>query len=398
MKIIKQEIEIGGKTLTLEHGRFASFANSSITARYGDTMVVATVVAAPLKQELDYFPLTVDYMEKLYAGGRIKGSRWVKRDGRPTDEAILTSRLIDRSIRPLFPKSYKKDVQVIATVLSVDGENDPGVLAMTAVSAALATSNIPWNGPVGSLRVGAKDGTFFANPVASELDFSDLDLVMTGTANNIFMIEAGANQIPEEKILGALKFGQEEAKKIIDGIEGLAKKVAVVKEKFEEKKDKELISLIDKKFGEQIYEWAKANSSKEGGNASTEIQEAIVEEVGEGKKGDVPEAFAEVMKKRIRSKILEGERLDGRKHDQIRDISIEVGVLPRTHGSAVFQRGQTQVLTISTLGSPQLSQLLESAEGEETKRYIHHYTMPPYSTGETGRVGAPSRREIGHGA
>lgn len=398
MKIIKQEIEVGGKTLTLEHGRFASFANSSITARYGDTVVVATVVAAALKQELDYFPLTVDYMEKLYAGGRIKGSRWVKRDGRPSDDEILTGRLIDRSIRPLFPKSYKKDVQVIAMVLSVDGENDPGVLSMTAVSAALATSNIPWNGPVGSLRVGAKNGTFFANPVTNDLEFSDLDLVMTATKDNIFMIEAGAREVPEEKILGALTFGQDESRKIIEGIEELAKKVGIEKEKIEENKDKELISQIDKKFGEQIYEWAKANSAKESGSASQEIQEAIVEAVGEDKKAQVPEAFAEVMKKRIRSKILEGKRLDGRKHDQIRDISIEVGVLPRTHGSAIFQRGETQVLTIATLGSPQLSQLLESAEGEETKRYIHHYAMPPYSTGETGRVGAPGRREIGHGA
>lgn len=398
MKIIKQEIEVGGKTLTLEHGRFASFANSSIVARLGDTMVVVTVVAAPLKQDLDYFPLTVDYMEKLYAGGRIKGSRWVKRDGRPSDNEILTCRLIDRSIRPLFPKTYKKDVQVIATVLSVDGENDPSVLAMVAASSALVTSSIPWNGPVGSLRVCAKDGTFFANPVDSELEFSDLDLVMTTTRENIFMIEAGSNQVPEEKVLGALKFGVEEAKKIIDGIEELAKKVGVEKEKFEERGDKELISLIDKKFGEQIYEWAKANSSKESGNASQDIQEAIVEELGEEKKAMVPEAFAEVMKRRIRAKILDGERLDGRKHDQIRDISIEVGVLPRTHGSAIFQRGQTQVLTISTLGSPELSQLLESAEGEETKRYLHHYAMPPYSTGETGRVGAPGRREIGHGA
>src|SRR3989344_903881 len=205
MKIIKQELELGGRTLTLEHGRFAEQASSAILATLGDTVVLVTVVAAPLKQELDYFPLTVDYTMRLYAGGRIKGSRWVKRDGRPTDEEILTSRLIDRSIRPLFPKTFKKDVQVIATVLSVDGENDPALLSMVAASAALATSSIPWKGPVGSLKVGIKDGEYVANPLRSDLDSSDLDLVLTTSRENIFMIEAGANQVPEEKILEALE-------------------------------------------------------------------------------------------------------------------------------------------------------------------------------------------------
>lgn len=398
MKIITQEIEVGGKALTLEHGRFAEQANSAILARQGDTMVLVTVVAAPLKMELDYFPLTVDYTMRLYAGGRIKGSRWVKRDGRPTDEEILTCRLIDRSIRPLFPKTYKKDVQVIATVLSVDGENDPGILAMIAASAALATSNIPWKGPVGSLKVGTREETFIANPLQSELETSDLDLVLTTNKENIFMIEAGANQVPEKRLLEALDFGQKEAQKIIKGIEELSKKIGVQKVAFEDKEDEELVSLVDKKFGEQILEFAKNNASHEGGSNATELKQAIAEEVGVEKANIVGPAFDKVMRKQVRKQVLSGVRLDGRKHDQIRELTAEVGLLPRTHGSAVFKRGQTQVLSVTTLGAPNLSQLLESAEGEESKRYMHHYNFPPYSTGETGRFGQPGRREIGHGA
>lgn len=398
MKIHTQEIEIGGRALTLEYGKVAEQANSAIIARYGDTMVLVTVVASLLKQELDYFPLTVEYMERLYAGGKIKGSRWVKREGRPSDEEILSARLIDRSIRPLFPKGYKKDVQVITTILSVDAENDPAVLSMVAASAAIATSNIPWNGPVGSLRIGFKDGDYFANPTLTELDSSELELVLTAKGESIMMLEAGACQIPEEKLLGAIAFGQKEAQKIISGIEELVKKVGISKEVFEVQKDSELVSLIDKKFGDQILEFAKNNVSKEGGSDSSEIRQAIIAEVGDQKTSLVSSAFEEVMKKKIRALILSGTRLDGRRHDQIREITGEVGVLPRTHGSAIFKRGQTQVLTATTLGSPSMEQLIESAAGEESKRYMHHYSMPPYASGETGRVGSPSRREIGHGA
>ncbi|HBL52074.1 MAG: polyribonucleotide nucleotidyltransferase [Candidatus Blackburnbacteria bacterium RIFCSPHIGHO2_01_FULL_40_17] len=398
MKILSQEIEIGSRTLSLEHGRLAQQANSAIVARYGDTMVLVTVVSAPLKQDLDYFPLTVDYMERLYAGGKIKGSRWVKREGRPSDEEILSARLIDRSIRPLFPKGYKKDVQVIATVLSVDAENDAAILSMVAASAAIATSNIPWNGPVGSLKIGAKNGDFFANPTSTELDFSELELVLTVKGENVLMLEAGAQQVPEEKILGAITFGQKEAQKIISGIEELAKKVGKEKETFEVQEDSELVSLIDKKFGEQILEFSRNNASKEGAANTSEIRQAIIAEVGDQKASLVSSAFEEVMKKRVRALMLSGKRLDGRKHDQIREITGEVGVLPRTHGSAIFTRGQTQALSATTLGSPSMEQLIESASGEESKRYMHQYSMPPYSSGETGRVGSPSRREIGHGA
>lgn len=397
-KLITQEIEVGGKTIILEHGRFAEQANSAIIARLGDTMVFVSVVSSTNDTPLDYFPLTVDYMMRLYAGGRIKGSRWVKREGRPTDEEILTCRLIDRSIRPLFPKSYKKEVQVIAMVLSVDGENDPAVLAMVATAAALHTSSIPWKGPVGSLRVGENEGSYFANPADSELAFSNMDLIMTANRESIFMIEAGAQQVQEEKILGALDFGHKEAQKIIGGIEELAKKVGKEKEAYEEKDDKEVLSLVYKKYGNQILEFARVNSAKEGGGKDTELIDAIIGEVGADKASIIPGVVEKVMKRKIREQVLSGTRLDGRKHNEIRPLSCEVGILPRTHGSAVFKRGQTQVMTVATLGAPNMSLLLETAEGEESKRYIHHYNFPPYSTGETGRVGNPGRREIGHGA
>ncbi len=397
-KITTQEIKLGDKTLILEHGRFAEQASSAIIARMGDTMVLATVVAAPLKIDLDYFPLTVDYTMRLYAGGRIKGSRWVKRDGRPTDEEILTSRLIDRSVRPLFPKTYKKEVQIIAMVLSVDSENDPAVLAMSAVSAALATSDIPWKGPVASLRVGAKDGTYFVNPTDTEMEFSDLDLVMTTNGEHIFMIEAGAHQVPEEKILGALAHGQDEAKKVIDGINALVKQIGKTKEEYVESEDLDLAKLVEEKFGDKILQFAKDNASKEGGSSGSELKAEIVEAVGEEKAAGVGAAFEKVMKKKVRGQIVSGTRLDGRKLDEVREITCEVGVLPRTHGSAVFKRGQTQVMSALTLGSPNMSLLLETAEGEETKHYLHYYNMPPYASGETGRFGQPGRREIGHGA
>lgn len=384
--------------LTLERGKLAGQANSAVVAKYGDTVVLVTVVASPPKQDFGYFPLFVEYMERLYAGGKIKGSRWVKREGRPSDDEILSARLIDRSIRPLFPKDYKNEVQVIATVLSVDAENDPAVLSMVAVSAALATSDIPWNGPVGSLTVGAKDGSFFANPVDSELQFSDLDLVLTANKDSIFMIEAGALQVSEERILGAIEFGQKEAARIVSGIEEFAKKIGVEKKKVEKAADAEIASLIEKKFGPQVEDFARANAQKEGGAGADEIIAAIKEEVGEERASLVGPAFEKALRRKVRSVVLSGKRLDGRKHDQIREISGEVSVLPRTHGSAIFQRGETQVLTATTLGSPSLEQLIESAEREETKRYIHHYSFPPYSVGETGRVGVPSRREIGHGA
>jgi polyribonucleotide nucleotidyltransferase len=395
----KKEIQINGKTIELEFGRVAYQANGACLAKMGETLVLATVVASELKEDMGYFPLFVEYQEKLYAGGKIKGSRWVKREGRPSDEAILTARLIDRSIRPLFPKHYKSEVQVVITVLSFDGENDPDVLSIVAVSAALSVSDIPWNGPVGAVRVGVKEDNFFINPVYQELDFSDLDLVLSGTDNEIVMIEAGADEVGEDKMVEALKAGFENIKKITSFIRQIQKEIGIKKQEFVSKKeDTKLENKVSKKITSQLKNLLKEN--KEGKLSQlSEIKKALQEEMEDEDKKEVEKAFNKVFADLVRDNILtKGKRMDGRSLDKIRPLNMEAGLLPRTHGSAIFQRGLTQALTITTLGSPSLEQLIEGMEGEETKRYIHHYYMPPFSVGETGRMGWPSRREVGHGA
>jgi len=401
MKKVEKSEEFGGRKLTLTTGVLAQQASGAVMASYGETVVLATVVAVPLKVDLGYFPLFVEYQERLYAGGKIKGSRWVKREGRPSDEEILSARLIDRCIRPLFPDSYKKEVQVIVTVLSVDIENDPSILSAIATSAALAISAIPWKGPVGTLRVGMKDGVYFTNPIDSEMLISDLDLVVSANKEAILMVEAGAKEVSEEAILGGLEYAQKEAGKIIDMIEDLAKDVGKNKEKLEESKlDKKLVSRIKKLAGDKLIKIIEAMASNEGGITEeySDLIMAISDNVSDDEKSSVPKVLEKLKKEYVHSLVLSGKRLDGRKHTEIRKLSSSVGILPRTHGSAIFQRGETQVLTVATLGSPSLEQLIESAEGEESKRYMHHYAMPPYATGETGRVGFPSRRENGHGA
>ncbi|MBI3397387.1 polyribonucleotide nucleotidyltransferase [Candidatus Woesebacteria bacterium] len=400
MKKIEKSIELGGKTLTLSAGVLAQQASGAVLARYGDTVVLATVVAAPMQQQLDYFPLTVEYQERLYAGGRIKGSRWVKREGRPSDEEILSARLIDRSIRPLFPKSYKKDVQVIITVMSVDMENDPAILAAIAASAAIAISPIPWKGPVSTVKVGNKDGEFFVNPTESEMAFSDLDLVVSSTKDAVVMIEAGAKEVAEKEVLEGIKFGQKHAQNVISLIDDLAKEVGVKKETApKEENDAELEKLVEKKLVGKLDEIILQSVVSETGHSGRdELISALVEELSDHDPKEVIHAFDMIFTKAIRKTIMSGKRPDGRKHTEVRPISCEVGVLPRTHGSAIFQRGQTQVMTVSTLGAPSMGQLIETAEGEESKRYMHHYSMPPYAIGETGRFGFPNRREIGHGA
>lgn len=407
MKIISKSVEIGNRTLTLEVGRFAEQATAAVLARYGDTMVIATVVASPEESKLSYFPLGVEYVERLYAGGRIKGSRWVKREGRPSDDAILKARLIDRSIRPLFNKNYHHDIQVIVTVLSVDGENEPDILGIIATSAALSISPIPWNGPVGAIRVGyvpPKDGELglFANPGTKEMEFSEMDLVAAGTAKKVVMLEAGTNELSEEIILSAISFGKEEIKKIINCINELTKETGKKKiEVSEENTNGKLIKILEKEYKEDISKIILARVAKEQeGDELKILSEKISEKYeDEYEKKEIEETVEYLFKQHIRENILKkGKRPDGRDSKTIRPISCDVGLLPRTHGSAMFQRGQTQVLTVATLGSPSLEQLIESPEGETAKRYMHHYSMPPYSVGETGRVGFPSRREVGHGA
>ena len=405
MKIIQKKAEIGNKTLFLEVGRLAGQADGAVLARYGDTMVLATVVRSKPREDLDYFPLQVEFVERLYAGGRIKGSRWVKREGRPSEEATLTARLIDRSIRPLFPEGYKSEVQVIITVLSVDAENDPDIPALCAVSAALAISDIPWDGPVGSMRIGFvpknDNGDFIVNPTHQDLEYSDLDLVVSSSKKALIMLEGGAKEVPEETILKGIDFAQKEIGKVISLIEDLQKEVGKKKQTFvKEEIEAELISQVKKEAKDKIKEIVDLMVfEKEKAKAIREEIELSLAEKNEEKKNKISKILDKLIKEQIRDQILEkGKRPDGRKLTEIRPITVEASVLPRTHGSAIFTRGNTQALTVVTLGPSSLGQLIEGMEGEETKRYIHHYYMPPFSVGEVGRVGFPSRREIGHGA
>ncbi len=407
-KLIKKSIELNGRTMSLEVGRFAEQASAAVLAQYGDTMVLATVTASAKETTLDYFPLSVEYVERLYAGGRIKGSRWVKREGRPSDDAVLAGRVIDRSIRPLFPKAYNHDVQVVITVLSVDGENDPDVLGLVATSAAIAISPIPWNGPVSAVRMGYVktpgngDGALLVNPTIAEQATSEFDFIVSSSKDKVVMLEGGFCETPEDTVLEAINAAKKANSKIITLIEELVKEVGKPKVSVVEATEaEELKAKITRDYKKEMdAAFAKKAEKEFGGTEIIELAKTIAEAYGaDYTVKNVEEALDTLFKGKIRQDILEhGKRFDGRKADEIRPISAEVSILPRTHGSAMFKRGQTQVLTVATLGTPSLEQLIESPAGEESKRYIHHYSMPPYSVGETGRIGTPSRREIGHGA
>ncbi|MCL4397777.1 polyribonucleotide nucleotidyltransferase [Patescibacteria group bacterium] len=406
-KSITKKIEVAGRELSFEINKVAPQANASVIARYGDTEVLATVMLGAEKAYSDGgAPVTVDFVERLYAGGIIKGSRWVKREGRPTDEAILTNRLIDRSIRPLFPKDMANEVQIIVTLLSTDNANDHDVLALNAVSMALAVSNIPWNGPVAAVRMGyvsKDDAGYVVNPLTPEMEFSDLDLVVSSSADGVIMIEAGAKQLPEDKANTAVEKALEEDQKIVEFIKDIQKEAG--QDKYPYKSialDEDLIHEIEKKHGKEIEEFVEIKSpeSKMDGSRVEEYKKALTEEYAENpNKNQIPQIVDYLFKKALRKKTLETKkRVDGRKFADIRPISAEVGLLPRTHGSGLFQRGLTQVLSVVTLANPSLEQWIETAEGMEEKRYIHHYNAPPYSSGEVGRIGGLGRREIGHGA
>ncbi|MDP1760430.1 MAG: polyribonucleotide nucleotidyltransferase, partial [Candidatus Woesebacteria bacterium] len=373
-----------------------------VMGRCGDTVVLATVTHVPLKQDLDYFPLSVEYQEKLYAGGKIKGSRWVKREGRPTDEEILTARLIDRSIRPLFPKDYKREVQVIVAVLSVDGVNDPSTLGAITASAAVHITSLPWKGPVGVIHIGLKDEKFIVNPTNGDITSSPLNLIVSSTKDAVLMIEAGAKEVSEKIILDGIKIAFDEAQKVNTAIIELAKEVGVTREVYKEEKptlslEKEVTKLV----GDKIPGLVKGMANHEGVSGEfMEIVNAVKEKFEKEEDRKFIVGIIDHLKKDyIREQILKKKvRPDGRKLTEIRKLESQVGFLPRTHGSGLFTRGQTQVLTIATLGASSMGQLLETAEGEEEKRYMHHYSMPPFTIGEVGRVMGPGRREIGHGA
>ncbi len=400
--IIKKEFDFAGKKLTLETGKLAPQTNQSVLARMGDTVVLVTVVANEPKEGTDFFPLRVDYEEKLYAGGFIRGARFAKREGPPSEEAIVTARLIDHAIRPLFPKDYLEDVQLTVTVLSVDKENDPQILSFIAVSAALHASDIPWTGPIAAVRLGLKKGEFIINPPVNGENGLELNAVISSIDGKILTIEAEGQEVPEEKLLEGIKFCQEPLSALARFIEEFAKEVGKKKYDYESVAlSDDLLANVSKFAGEKIKEIVVTPMDKVDfvdayGNLLEEVQAKF-----EGKytKQDMKRGLDEVEKKEIQKLIFdEGKRVDGRGLDEIRPLEIEVGLLPRTHGSAFFARGMTQALSIVTLGSSSLEQLIQSMTGEETKRYMHHYYGRPFSLGETGPIRGPGRREIGHGS
>lgn len=403
-KIIRREFDLGEKKFFLETGELAGQANGSVLATYGETVVLATAVAQTPRQDLGYFPLSVDYEEKLYAGGKISTSRFIKRENRPTEEAVLTSRLIDRSIRPLFPKDYPGEVQIIITVLSVDQQNDPDMVSLVATSAALAISDIPWHGPIAGIRVGKINGKYVVNPTEDDKKISDLDLIVATNKEDIVMAEAAANQVDESSIYDAFKFAVEQGKIIISQIEALSKEVGKNKKEYtpakaDPKIEAKVREFIKKNFTKDLQTKAAQDEGWFGDTLEKLEKEFIKEEEDNINNKILSDILDDEVANFLRTQILTNKkRPDGRAPDEIREIKTKVGILPRTHGSAIFQRGDTQVLSIATLASPALEQLIEGMEGEETKRYMHHYNFPPFSVGETGRRGAPGRREIGHGA
>ncbi|MCL5407409.1 MAG: polyribonucleotide nucleotidyltransferase [Patescibacteria group bacterium] len=398
---MKEEIfttKFGGRDLIISKGKLAQLASGSVTVRYGDTVVLATaVVAAEPREDIDFFPLLVDYEERLYAAGKISGSRFIKREGRPSEAAILTCRLIDRPIRPLFPKGFKNDVQVVITVLSFDSENDPDIISIIAASAALSQSSAPFEGPVAAVRVGQIDGQFIANPPLGELEKSTLDLVVAGTYDKVLMLEAGALEVDEKTMAEAIKFGLEAMKPALEIQKKIIAEDKQTVEKIEEPEIiKEVKKYLGKKLAQVVYEVDKAKREEQISAFEKEVLENFE---GNYKQIDLRSAFGQILEKEVRQAVIEKEiRPDGRKIDEIREIKIEVALLPRTHGSGLFSRGQTQVLSIVTLGPPSEEQIIETMEEEGTKRYMHHYNFPPFSTGEVRPMRSVSRREIGHGA
>ena len=404
----KYETQLAGRTLSIETGKIAELANGNVVVRYGETVVMVNVTAAKEPKEgIDFFPLSVDYEEKLYAVGKIPGG-FTKREGKPADKAILTSRAIDRPLRPLFPKDFRNDTCVVATVLSVDPDNSPEVCAMIGASAALSISDIPFGGPTAAVAVGYVDDQIVINPTLAQREKSRLTLTVAGTLEKITMIEAGADEIPNDTMLEAIKTAHEEIKKICNFISDI--KAEIGKPKFEYKSfatDPEVYNEIVANFKDRMYQDVQAtdktvrdaNIEKITEDITAYFVEKYGEEAAEEKKTDIADSVHDLEKACVREMILEEhKRPDGRKIDEIRPLSCEVGVLPRVHGSAIFTRGQTQVMSIVTLGTNSEAQELDGLDEEESKRYMHQYNFPSYSVGEARPSRGPGRREIGHGA
>ena len=394
---------IGGKLLELEIGKVCELANGQVMVKYGDTVVNVTACASKEpRPDIDFFPLSCDYEEKMYAAGKIPGG-FIKREGRPSEKAVLNSRLMDRPLRPLFPKGFFNDVQVVATVMSVDDDAPSEIAAMIGSSVALAISDIPWEGPTGSVLVGMVDGQFVVNPSLAQREESSLHLVVSGTKEAIMMVEAGAQEVPEETILDAIMFAHEEIKKIVEFIEEIVKEVGKPKMEIELYKVPEDIEAAVREYAEdkmraaiQTYDKMERLDNMDAVEAETKEH---FEEIYPDNGKDIGNVLYTITKEQVRKMILDdGIRPDNRKRTEIRPIWCDTHVLPRTHGSGLFKRGQTQVLSVATVGPLSESQTIDGINEQTEKRYMHHYNFPPYSVGEAGRMKSPGRREIGHGA
>ena len=397
------EMQLGGRTLTVETGKLAQMANGACTLRYGDTVLLVTATnSAKPKEGIDFFPLSVDFEEKLYSAGKIPGS-FIRREGKPSEKAILTSRLIDRPIRPLFPKGYRNDVQVVATVLSVDIDHNPDTIAMIGSSIALSISSIPFNGPTGSVSVGLVDDQFIINPTFEQREKSDMYLVVSGTKDAIMMVEAGSNEVSEEVMLNAILFAHEEIKKICDFVQNIANEIGKEKDEYYVFKPLEEVEAAVTEFASQKMKDAIKTVDKQERQENMEKVKdetmAHFEEIFPENMKDVDEVIYSITKKEVRNMIVKDKvRPDNRAQEEIRPIWCEAGVLPRTHGSAIFTRGQTQVLSVATLAGLSEAQTIDGLDEEEERRYMHHYNFPAFSVGEARASRGPGRREIGHGA
>jgi polyribonucleotide nucleotidyltransferase len=404
-KIVTKEIDLNGRKLKLETGKLAHQADAAVVASWGETVVLATVTTQPQIEDKGYFPLSVEYVEKYYAGGKISSSRFIKRESRPSEEAVLTGRLIDRSIRPLFPKEFQNEVQVMVTVLSIDQANDPDILGLIGASAALSISTVPWHGPLGAARIGEVEGKLIINPTIEEMEHSNLDLFVAATKETIAMVETAAKQVAEATVFDGIKQAHAHSQQIIEVINEFTKEAGKEKqtystmaEEVEEALLKEIKALAKEKIEGALFHSEHPWHDAMGDAIKKELVEKYIETVTPKVMGGI---FDKVAKEIMNDLILgQGKRVDGRKMDEVRPISMEVDVLPRTHGSALFQRGDSQILSVVTLGAPSLGQTIEGMEGERIKRFMHYYNMGinPFSTGEVKRIGPPSRRDVGHGA
>ena len=404
MSVVKKEFQFGSQKVIIETGRIARQADGAVMVYMGDTVVLVSCVAKKNAREgQDFFPLTVDYQEKTYAAGKIPGG-FFKREGRPSEKETLTCRLIDRPIRPLFPKEFKNEIQIIANVMSLDPCVDPDIPAIIGASASLSLTGAPFNGPIGAARVGYKEGQYILNPSFKELDGSELNLVVAGTDSSVLMVESEAKQLPEDIMLGAVMFGHQELQIVIDNIKALVKETDTKSwEWVAAEKDEILESETKKHTTDLLREAYTIHDKLERKERITEIKNEVIEimiseEEPQWSSSEITESIEKLESHIVRSSILSGEnRIDGRDSQTIRPITVETGVLPRTHGSALFTRGETQALVVATLGTQRDSQIIDAIEGVRKEPFIFHYNFPPFSVNETGRVGTPKRREIGHG-